>query len=188
MNKYYPYPLFLKISGKSCVVVGGGKVALRKVNDLLEAGAQVTVVAEIPDPLIEELSQKGEIRLFKRLFMPEDVENTFLVFAATDDNAVNAEIAGIAKKNGTLVNAVDNPEPGIAAGIRRDLEKNYDVSFADYLESIGEMRQFILSINNITTDRKNRALQWLCDNETFILFIESGEEKVWEELKKIISS
>ena len=78
--------------------------------------------------------------------------------------------------------------PGIAAGIRRDLEKNYDVSFADYLESIGEMRQFILSINNITTDRKNRALQWFCDNETFILFIESGKEKVWEELKKIISS
>ena len=213
MNKNYPYPVFLKISGKSCVVVGGGKVALRKVNDLLEAGAKVTVVAEIPDPLIEDLSKKEEIKLFKRLFRPEDVENTFLVFAATDDNAVNAEIAEIAKKNGALVNAVDNPEhcdffsgavvkrgplriavstsgccPGIAAGIRRELEENYDVSFADFLESAGEMRQFILSTTNITNDAKNRALQWLCDNETFKLYIESGKEKVWEELKKIISS
>ncbi len=201
------------MSGRLCVVVGGGKVALRKINDLLETGAHVIVVAKSPDSTIEELAKKGDIKLFKRLFKPEDIENAFLVFATTDNDLVNAEIAEIAKKMGAIVNAVDNPKhcdffsgavvkrgplriaistsgrcPGISAEIRQELEKLYSESFADFLETTGEIRQYILSQNDITKDKKNRALQWLRKKEILTLFINSGKEEVWEELKRIISS
>jgi len=199
--------------GRSCIVVGGGKVALRKISDLLETGAKVTVVAETPDPIIEDLAQKGNIKLFRRLFKPEDIENAFLVFTATDDDSVNAEIAGIAKKYGALVNVVDNPQycdffsgavvkrgplriaistsgcsPGIAAEIRRELDELYSESFASFLQTVGEMRQYILSLDDITRDKKNNALKWLSKKETLTLFIDSGKGKVWDGLKRIISS
>ena len=213
MNKHYSYPVFLNLSGKSCVVIGGGKVALRKVNDLIEAGALVTVVAEKPDPLIEELSKKGTIKLVRSFFKPEDVEKAYLVFAATDDNSVNTEIAEKAHQKGILVNAVDNPGqcdffsgavlkrgplriaistsglcPGIASNIRRELEKQYSESLSDFIETAGEMRKYVLSIKDINTDKKDNALKWLCAEKTLTLFIHSGKEKVWEKLKKIISS
>ncbi len=198
---------------RSCIVVGGGKVALRKISDLLETGAKVTVVAETPDPIIEDLAKKGNIKLFRRLFKPEDIENAFLVFTATDDDSVNAEIAGIAKKYGALVNVVDNPQycdffsgavvkrgplriaistsgcsPGIAAEIRRELNELYSESFASFLQIVGEMRQYVLSLDDITRDEKNNALKWLSKKETLTLFIDSGKGKVWDGLKRIISS
>ena len=213
MSDYYPYPIFINMSKRSCVVVGGGKVALRKINDLLEAGAKVTVVAETPDTAIVDLAQKGKIKLFRRLFKPEDIENAFLVFTATDDDSVNAEIAGIAKKYGALVNVVDNPQycdffsgavvkrgplriaistsgcsPGIAAEIRRELNELYNESFASFLQIVGEMRQYVLSLDDITRDKKNNALKWLSKKETLTLFIDSGKGKVWDGLKRIISS
>ncbi|GAJ15441.1 unnamed protein product, partial [marine sediment metagenome] len=205
MSDYYPYPVFINMRGRSCIVVGGGKVALRKISDLLETGANVTVVAETPDPIIEDLAQKGNIKLFRRLFKPEDIENAFLVFTATDDDSVNAEIAGIAKKYGALVNVVDNPQycdfftgavvkrgplriaistsgcsPGIAAEIRRELNELYGESFASFLQTVGEMRQYVLSLDDITRDKKNNALKWLSKKETLTLFIDSGKGKVWD--------
>ena len=213
MSDYYPYPVFINMRGRSCIVVGGGKVALRKISDLLETGAKVTVVAETPDPIIDDLAQKENIKLFRRLFKPEDIENAFLVFTATDDDSVNAEIAGIAKKYGALVNVVDNPQycdffsgavvkrgplriaistsgcsPGIAAEIRRELNELYSESFASFLQTVGEMRQYILSLDDITKDEKNNALKWLSKKETLTLFIDSGKGKVWDGLKRIISS
>ena len=213
MSDYYPYPVFINMRGRSCIVVGGGKVALRKISDLLETGAKVTVVAETPDPIIDDLAQKENIKLFRRPFKPEDIENAFLVFTATDDDSVNAEIAGIAKKYGALVNVVDNPQycdffsgavvkrgplriaistsgcsPGIAAEIRRELDELYSESFASFLQTVGEMRQYILSLDDITRDKKNNALKWLSKKETLTLFIDSGKGKVWDGLKRIISS
>ena len=213
LNDWYPYPVFINMSNRSCVVVGGGKVALRKISDLLETGAKVTVVAKIPDSIIEDLAKKGSIKLFKRFFKPEDIENAFLVFIATDDDSVNAEIAVIAKKHGALVNVVDNPRycdffsgavvkrgplriaistsgcsPGIAAEIRRELNELYSESFAEFVQTAGEMRQYVLSLDDITKDRKNNALKWLSKKETLTLFIDSGKEKVWEGLKRIIFS
>jgi len=213
LNDHYPYPVFINMINRLCVVIGGGKVALRKINDLLETGAKVTVVAETPDPIIEDLAQKGNIRLFKRLFKPEDIDNAFLVFTATNNDSVNAEIAGIAKKRGAFVNVVDNPQlcdffsgavvkkgplriaistsgrnPGIASEIRRELDELYSESFGDFLQTVGEMRQYLLSLDDITKDEKNNALKWLSKKETLNLFINSGKEKVWEGLKRIISS
>ena len=213
MDVHYPYPIFLNLSDRQCIVVGGGNVALRKIMGLLEAGATVTVVAEKFDPLIMDLEKEGKIKLIKRHFKPQDIENAFVVFAATDDNAVNVEIAEIAREQGTLVNTVDNPGhcdffssavmkrgplriavstsglcPGIAYRIRRELEELYDESYADFIQNAGVMRHYILHCENITENQKNNAMKWLYNEETFNLFVNSGKEKVWEELEKIISS
>ena len=213
MNKHYPYPVFLNMIYRQCVVVGGGNVAKRKIMDLLEAGANVTVVAEKLDPLITDLAKEEKIKLIKRHFKPQDIENAFVVFAATDDNAVNVEIAEIARKRGTLINTVDNPGycdffssavikrgplriavstsgfcPGIACRIRQELEELYDESYGDFIQNAGVMRHYILNRENITENQKNNAMKWLYNEETFNLFVNSGKEKVWEELEKIISS
>ena len=213
MDVHYPYPIFLNMRDRQCVVVGGGNVALRKIMGLLEAGASVTVVAEKFDPLIMDLAKEEKIKLIKRHFKPQDIENAFIVFAATDDNAVNVEIAEIAREHGTLVNAVDNPVycdffssavmkrgplriavstsglcPGIANCIRKELEELYDESYSDFIRNAGVMRHYILHRENITENQKNNALKWLYNKETFNLFVNSGKEKVWEELEKIISS
>ena len=211
MNKHSLYPIFLSLSGKLCSVIGGGSVALRKVRDMLEAGADITVVSEHPSQEIIELSERGHIQLKTKRFEPDDIENAFLVFAATDDTSVNSRIAEAAKNIGALFNAVDTPElcgffsgavvkrgslriaistagssPGIARQIRRELEELYPDSYGEFIEAAGEMRKYILSRENISPDRQKTALSWLSRKETRMLFFESGKERIWEELKKLI--
>lgn len=97
------YPVFLDLRGKRCVVVGGGQVARRKVESLVEAGAEVTVVA----PLVEQMP--AGVRVFARAFRPDDLDHARLVVAATDDPGVNSQVAAAAEARGVWVNAVDDP-------------------------------------------------------------------------------
>lgn len=212
MNPSRPYPVFLLIEGKPCLVAGGGKVAHRKTLDLLECGASVTVVAETPAPEMEELVSLGAIRLIPRRVEPDDVLGTILVFAATDDEGVNAAIAGYARARGILVNVVDNPAfcdfttgavvkrgplriavstsgcgPRIAAGIRRELEDRYGESFGEYVALAGELRTRILS-EPCSKERKNEALRWLAGGAAYDRFLGSGKEAVWKEARTILFS
>jgi len=103
-------PIFLNIHDKSCLVVGGGTTATRKVELLLQANAKVIVVA--PD-LTEQLSEwRHEGRIIHRAnhFVPTDIQSCHLVIAATNDKAVNEEISKLAKGQRILVNVVDHPE------------------------------------------------------------------------------
>lgn len=101
------YPVVLRIAGRMCVVVGGGEVARRKVQGLLAAGARVRVIAPHLHP---ELQENTAIELICRPFSAEDLTGAFLVFAATNDRQVNAEVAAAARQQGTLVNIADDPE------------------------------------------------------------------------------
>ncbi|MBN2887324.1 MAG: uroporphyrinogen-III C-methyltransferase [Chromatiaceae bacterium] len=103
-------PLFLDIQGKPCLVVGGGTTAARKTANLLRAGAQVTVVAPLlADPLARKVAA-GELRHLARPFEPADIPGNRLVIAATDNPAVNREVAERAKAHEIPVNVVDDPE------------------------------------------------------------------------------
>ena len=104
------YPLFVKIAGQPCLVVGGGAIALRKVNLLRKASARVTVVA--PDLCAElaGLLAAGEIEHLPRDFADDDVEKRMLVVAATDDEAVNQHVSEVATARMIPVNVVDRPE------------------------------------------------------------------------------
>ena len=112
MGKVPLYPVNLQISNRSCVVVGGGSVAERKVLALLAAGACVTVVSPEVTPKLAEWIQEKKVIHMTRTYAEGDVAGFFIVICATNNGVVNKLIATAASKAGALVNVVDAPEFG----------------------------------------------------------------------------
>jgi precorrin-2 dehydrogenase / sirohydrochlorin ferrochelatase len=103
------YIACLKLTGRRCLVVGGGDIGLEKVEGLLACDGAVTVVApEICDPL-HELVEEGSISWERREYRPDDLEGTFMVIAATNDSEVNIGVYDDAERQAMLVNVVDVP-------------------------------------------------------------------------------
>ena len=103
-------PIFLDLARRRCVVVGGGEVAARKTRSLLEADADVTVVSPEAAADLHVLADAGAITYYQRRYAAGDLEGAILVYAATGDSAVNAEVAAEGRARGLLVNVVDTPE------------------------------------------------------------------------------
>jgi precorrin-2 dehydrogenase / sirohydrochlorin ferrochelatase len=164
------YPLFLDITGRKCVVVGGGNVAERKVERLLACGARVEVVGKSLSPLLA--AWNGEEKVVRRDADYEDscLVGAFLVIGATDDEAVNGRIARDARALGIPVNIVDDPalcdfilpsivergdltiavstdgrSPALAKKIRKELEAVYGPEYAILLEILGELRRNVIA-------------------------------------------
>ncbi len=160
------YPVFLDIAGKPAVVIGGGQVALRKVEGLLDAGAHVTVISPALHPDLEALVAAGRVRHVAREYSPGDLEGCLLAFVGTDDRSVNAAVAREGKQRGVWVNAVDDPAncdfimPGIvrrgdiilavstSAGspamtrkLREDLEQFLTEEYALMLDLVAQVRR-----------------------------------------------
>lgn len=100
------YPIFLNLKDRPVLVVGAGKIALRKTQGLLEAGARITVVAPEADPEFETLP----VTMVRRRFRATDLGEALLVFAATNDRQANHRIAIAAKGKGILANIADSAE------------------------------------------------------------------------------
>ena len=94
------YPAFLNLKGKPCVVVGGGRVALRKIRSLLKAGAKIKVISPEVSEEIKKLHKKGKLRLIERPFRNSDLKGAFLVIAATSSRELHKKIQ--AKHKGLL--------------------------------------------------------------------------------------
>jgi precorrin-2 dehydrogenase / sirohydrochlorin ferrochelatase len=104
------YPVFLiGMERKKAVVVGGGKVAARKVEGLLAAGACVTVISPQAVPEITTLASSGALEWVARAYLTGDLQGSFLVIAATDDLEINQAVSQEASDLGCLINVVDNP-------------------------------------------------------------------------------
>lgn len=116
------YPVGLNIEGRKCVVVGGGRVAERKVRGLIEAGAEVHVVARKVSPGIERLAKEGRIVLAGSEYDPGILSGAVIVFAATDDPELNGQISRDARRLGVFCNNVTDPQKGdlIIPAIFRD--------------------------------------------------------------------
>ncbi|ALQ52391.1 siroheme synthase CysG [Nitrosomonas ureae] len=102
-------PIFLDIKNKTCLIVGGGQVATRKVMLLLQAGAQVSVVAPELESVLDEYAAHGTINHRAKCFQPEHLHNIALVIAATNDHAINQQVSEAAQERRIPVNVVDNP-------------------------------------------------------------------------------
>jgi precorrin-2 dehydrogenase / sirohydrochlorin ferrochelatase len=163
------YPLFALIDNLPCLVVGGGAVGERKVHDLLEAGARVTVVSRELTPALAELARRGAIRALPGDFSPDQVQGMALVIGATDNQEVNARVSAAAKGRGIWVNIVDAPElctfivpaqirrgpltlaistggasPALARRLREDLEAFFGPEYAPYLILLQQVREKVL--------------------------------------------
>ena len=103
-------PVFLKVEDRPCLVVGGGKVAARKVGLLSRAGARITVVAPQICDEIKALPDQACVTIVEREFLETDMADVVLVIAATDNETVNQTVSGLANRQRVPVNVVDNPD------------------------------------------------------------------------------
>jgi precorrin-2 dehydrogenase / sirohydrochlorin ferrochelatase len=102
------FPIFLDLSGRRCVVVGGGEVASRKARKLLQARARVVVISPEIKPKLESVA----VEVHRRLYEEGDLEGAYLAFAATDSREANAAVAREAEERGIPVNVADEPSEG----------------------------------------------------------------------------
>jgi precorrin-2 dehydrogenase / sirohydrochlorin ferrochelatase len=103
------YIACLKLTGRRCLVVGGGEIGLEKVEGLLACDGDVTLVAPEAVPELQELAREGSIRWERREYRPEDLERAFMAIACTDDTDINIGIYNDAEARAMLVNVVDVP-------------------------------------------------------------------------------
>ena len=102
------YPIFLEMEGRPCLVIGGGKEAQRKVTGLMAAGGRVTVIAPKLTRDLQAMLAAGEIKYVQREYQDGDVEGYDVCMVATDDGAVNGDVAAEGKRRGIWVNAADD--------------------------------------------------------------------------------
>lgn len=118
------YPVYIDLSGKPVLVVGGGKIACRKLGPLLAAGADITVVSPAYDRRIGMLADRQLVKLVIQPFAERFLTGKWLVIAATDDSTVNRQVFELSERRGILCNVVDVPELcrfHVPAVVRRDL-------------------------------------------------------------------
>lgn len=104
------YPIMLKLAGKPCTVIGGGKVAARKIRHLLASGAKVKVVSPILTTELWHFVNNGSIVHIAREYEEGDAVGALLVFAATDDSEVNDRVGAEARRCGALINIAHSPD------------------------------------------------------------------------------
>jgi len=181
-------PIFLDVTERQCVVVGGGEVAARKVETLLEAGAQVTVVSPQLSPPLEAFVARGLVTHIARDYERGDIFGCVLVYAATDDPKLHRELAAEARALGIPVNVVDVPglctfispavvnrgdlqiaistggaSPAFAARLRRALENQFGTEYALTLEVLRAARRR-LHAEEIDPANRTRRLKELADS------------------------
>ncbi|MCI0506880.1 MAG: siroheme synthase CysG [Gammaproteobacteria bacterium] len=104
------FPMFLKLEGRPCLVVGGGDVAARKVSLLLRAGGKVTVIAPSLCESLQSRLNAGDIKVQQKKFEAADIGDHAVIIAATDDKSINRTISELAQQKNIPVNVVDQPE------------------------------------------------------------------------------
>ena len=106
-------PLFIETTGKKCLIVGGGKVASRKLIPILKAKMQVTLISpEVIEEIELNFHKNKNLKIIKRKFKPEDIEDQFLIIAATNEKTTNQKIAKLSKDNNILVNMAEDSLSG----------------------------------------------------------------------------
>jgi len=173
------YIACLRLSGRRCVVVGGGGVGLEKVEGLLACGGEVTLVAPEAIAPLQELAADGSLRWERREYRAEDLEGTFIVIAATGDSEVNIRIFEDAERRAMLVNVVDVPplcnfilpaivrtgplaiaistagaSPALAKRIRDEIAAEYGEPYAKLAVMLNEVRGWAKATLPTYQDRK----------------------------------
>lgn len=204
------YPVFLDMENKRALVVGGGQVAQRKAESLLEQGARVYVVSQGVTPDLENLIKEEEVGYLGKRFEEGQLDGIFLVIAATDDHYTNQRISRSARKRGILVNAVDQPEdcdfiipsvlkrgdliiavstcgksPALSKRIRRELEGQFGREYASFLELMGRVRSKVLS-KRLSQEENSRIFHALVDSGMLRAIADEDRETVKSILETVL--
>lgn len=185
------FPMFLKLEGKQCLVVGAGRVGESKIGGLLETGARIRVVSLDASPVVREWAHAGKIELEVRAFAAEDLDGSFLTVVATNSRTLNERVYREAQRRGVLCNVVDVPDlcdffypavvrrgdlqiavstagqsPSLAQKIRQQLEKQFGPGYGSWVAELGETRKLILA-SDLDKERKLDLLHSLASREAF---------------------
>ena len=191
------YSVFMNITGKRCVVCGGGDVALRKVQALLDCRANVEVISPLLCAELADMARANRIRTHTREYREGDLQGACIAIAATDNRETNAEIAGDAHRDGCIVNAVDDPgvsdfivpsclkrgdiviavstsgkSPALARKLRTSLEKQFGPEYADLVKIVSEARTEIRERKLRVSDK---VWQESLDLESLVDLINEGK-------------
>jgi uroporphyrin-III C-methyltransferase / precorrin-2 dehydrogenase / sirohydrochlorin ferrochelatase len=173
-------PIFLKLDGRRCLLVGAGNVALDKIGSLLKTGLQLSVVAPEARPEIRQLASEGKLEWIQRAFAPADLDGNLLVIAATDSPEVNTLVHAGAVERGILCNSVDDipncdfyfgsvvnrgdlqiaistagQSPAVAQHLRREIDEQLPADLGPWLETLGQLRREVLETHPSGEARKS---------------------------------
>jgi precorrin-2 dehydrogenase/sirohydrochlorin ferrochelatase len=173
------FPIFLKLTGRPCIVIGAGNLAESKIESLRAANARVRVIAPHARERIVEMAEAGEIEWLQREYATGDLAGQFLVVAATDVPAVNRAVFAEAEAAGILVNAVDDPpfcdfyfpsvvrrgdlqiaistagaSPALAQRLRKEINAILPLDTGDWLAELGNLRREVLQLEPLNEARK----------------------------------
>ena len=179
MKKYYP--IMIDLEDKCCTIIGGGKVAERKAISLLEYKAKVRIVGPRLTSILAKLAEDKQILWVSRPYQWGDLDNSCLVYVATNDSDVNHLCYQEARQRGIPINIVDSPHlcdfivpasiqrgdlsvmvstngksPMLSRRIREELEKRYGQEYEEFVDLLGELRERVL--NEIEDIEKRRQI------------------------------
>ena len=184
-------PIFLKLEGRRCLVVGAGTIAEGKIRGLLQACASVEVVAPRAVPQIEEWFGQGLLNWKPRNFEPSDLDRVSVVIAATPLREVNSQIFREARLRNVLCNSVDDPEncdfyygaivqrgdlqiaistngrsPALAQRLREELEEQFGPEYETWLHELGAARDQMFAAK-LDVETRRKLLHQLASREAF---------------------
>ena len=173
------FPMFLKLEGRNCLVLGAGSVGEQKIRSLLDCGTQIRVVAPAASAKVREWAGRGALTWIQRSFESADLDGAYLVIAATSDVEVNHRIYREARAREILCNVVDDPphcdfyypaivrrgqlqiaistaglSPALAQRIRKQLEEEFPPAYASWLEELGRRREAMFRAGGDPEERK----------------------------------
>jgi uroporphyrin-III C-methyltransferase/precorrin-2 dehydrogenase/sirohydrochlorin ferrochelatase len=173
-------PIFLKLEGRRCLLVGAGNVALDKIGSLLKTGLRLRVVAPEARPEVRQLALEGKLEWIQRPFEQSDLDGNFLVVTATDVSEVNAEVYRGALERNILCNSVDDipncdfffgsvvsrgdlqiaistagESPAVAQRLRREIDEQLPEDLGPWLASLGQLRREVLATHPPGEARKS---------------------------------
>ena len=205
------YAIFLELGGRRAVVVGGGAVAVRKAESLLEAGARLVVVAHKPSDAIIDLCTRHGAELIRAKYSKEYIAQAVVVIAATNDPAVNEQVYHDCQELEILCNVVDEPRlcdffvpavvkrgdlqiaigtegncPAYAGHLRKKLEVMFTEEHGRFLAELERLRREI--IEQIPEPDRKAILGKLVDDESFEYFRANGPAAWRERAQTMVAS
>jgi len=190
--------MFLKLAGRSCLVVGAGRVGEGKIAGVLDTGARIRVVAREATAAVHDWARAGEIELELRSFAPSDLDGAFIAIVATASRDLNEFIYREARLRGVLCNVVDVPEycdffypavvrrgdlqiaistsgqsPSLAQKLRQQLEQQFGPGYAAWVRELGETRKLVQA-SDLPPERKRELLLSLASREAFEAALEAA--------------